>query len=336
LHAQAIFDLASLTKVLVTTTLVAQCHARQELALEDPLPGWDDDSAPRVDAVLEHAAGFFAHRNYFADFAWPSASAREEIVRRVRQSGRSDATPAPTIYSDLGFIALCAALEEVHGKRLDLLFQERIVRPLGLDLDDRSALTFAPLDRPEDEVWPDLLRVVPSEVYDASLHPDPELVPWLSMRRSMSGPEQWAHGQVHDDNAYCMLGVSGHAGLFGTVQGVYELALAWLEPARLGISAALRDRFWHQTNRANSTRCLGWDGIDPTGQGSTGSSLQPNAVGHLGFTGTSLWIEPRNGDDARIFILLSHRVHPRRDPPDAIRKLRQDFHALASELFEPG
>jgi serine-type D-Ala-D-Ala carboxypeptidase len=140
-----------------------------------------------------------------------------------------------------------------------------------------------------------------------------------------------AHGAVHDDNAYVMGGVAGHAGLFGTAAAVREVARAWLELLLPGLRPEVRDRFWKKSTVPGSTRRLGFDGPSPGGAGSTGHATTEHAVGHLGFTGTSLWIDPAAKGGARIFVLLSNRVHPTRDN-DAIRRLRPRFHELAMRL----
>ena len=136
-----------------------------------------------------------------------------------------------------------------------------------------------------------------------------------------------AHGQIHDDNAYVAGGVAGHAGLFGTAFAVLEVARAWLDSLLPGLDPSVRDRFWRPSAVPGSVFRLGWDG--PSAGGSTGGALEPGAVGHLGFTGTSLWIEP---GPRRIFVLLSNRVYPFRGDAGPIRAFRQRFHRLAAAL----
>ena len=170
------------------------------------------------------------------------------------------------------------------------------------------------------------LRIAPTEVYDAALHPGG--VPSHVKARDALPV---AHGQVHDDNAWVMGGVAGHAGLFGDAWAVHEIARAWLQASLPGIGAALRDRFWRPSTVAGSTRRLGFDGPAPDGSGATGTALEPSAVGHTGYTGTSLWIDADAKGGARIFVLLSNRVHPTRDN-EAIKALRPRFHAAAMRL----
>src|SRR5690606_12911356 len=143
--------------------------------------------------------------------------------------------------------------------------------------------------------------------------------------------ERLAHGRVHDDNALILDGVAGHAGLFGDAEAVYELARAWLEARLPGLDAATRELFWAPRVGPEGPRIrrLGWDGPSPDGSGSTGDALGPSAVGHLGFTGTSLWIDPGTSS---IYVLLSNRVHPDRGRGDAMRGFRREFHDLAARL----
>jgi CubicO group peptidase (beta-lactamase class C family) len=124
-----------------------------------------------------------------------------------------------------------------------------------------------------------------------------------------------------------MGGVAGHAGLFGTVHGVLAVARAWLEESPLSLPGSVRGRFWSLSRIPGHHRRLGWDA--PTTGGSTGGALTDAAAGHLGYTGTSLWIEPDRG---RVYVLLSNRVHPTRAREPEIRALRQAFHRAAARL----
>lgn len=193
---------------------------------------------------------------------------------------------------------------------------DRIARPLALERE----LGFPGLDPLPDET------VAATEVYDASLHDDAP-PHWFALRQQAG--QAVARGLVHDDNCLVMGGVAGHAGLFGTATGVLGVARAWLEH-RLPLldtdtSARIAAEFTTQSSVPGSTRRLGFDGPSPDGSGATGHALSSHAYGHLGFTGTSLWIDPPS---RAIYVLLSNRVHPTRND-DRIRSLRREFHALA-------
>jgi len=320
-----VYDLASLTKVLATTSLVAVAVARGKLDLDASVPEPWARACPGASLVdlLEHCAGLVAHREYFTEVQ-PFDSAA--VLERVCATPPAAAPRERVVYSDLGFMILGAWLERIFDAPLDACFVQLVTYPLYLDQGDPPALFFRRLV--EDTLLPRALerRIAPTEVYDAALHPAG--VPSHFAVRSQVAV---AHGSVHDDNAYVMGGVAGHAGLFGTAMGVHELARAWLQSRLPGGAGALRDRFWRASTVPGSTRRLGWDGAAEGGSGATGTAYGPDAVGHNGYTGTSLWIDPSASRGPLVCVLLSNRVHPTRTN-DAIKTLRQRFHAAAAKL----
>ncbi|MFO7565552.1 MAG: serine hydrolase domain-containing protein [Enhygromyxa sp.] len=320
---QTVYDLASLTKVLSTTTLLARAIGQGRLALDDRLP---DSLAPvggrlRLGDLLEHAAGLEAHREFFHEPWCLQANQREALIEAVREIPSACPPRTRAIYTDLGFLLLGAWLEQLEGARLDELFREHIAEPLGV----ADQIGFCPLDRPAPfaREW-----VAPTEVYRPTQEGASEH--WHSIRAQLGQP--FAHGIVHDDNCVIASGVAGHAGLFGTAAGVLAIARAWLERRLPGVPEAEQERVWAlfstPSSVPGSTRRRGFDGPSPDGSGSTGSALSSAAIGHLGFTGTSVWIDPER---EAIYVLLSNRVHPSRHDP-RIRGLRQRFHALAAGL----
>ncbi|MEE9382003.1 MAG: serine hydrolase [Nannocystaceae bacterium] len=315
-----VFDLASLTKVLCTTTLAAMAVGQGKVRLETPVPS-DWAAACRgatLGDLLEHCAGFRAHREFFAELRG-SAAYPLDLVRRAVETPAAYGLRQRSIYSDLGFIVLGAWLERLWEQGLGPAFRTRIAEPLGVaeSLSFRSVAT-TPVP-----------GVAPTEVYDVALHGSTP-PSWFGARRHQ--PKlNWAQGQVHDDNAFVAGGTAGHAGLFGTAAAVLEVALAWVDAGRLaGLDAGVQRLFRQPSTVPASTRRKGWDGPTLDGSGSTGLSLSPRAFGHLGFTGTSLWVDPIPGD-ARVYILLSNRVHPTRANL-AIRGFRRAFHGIAAEL----
>lgn len=350
-----IYDLASLTKVLSTTTLVAQAVDAGHMDLDEDLPealaaggGLSlKDLRPRLSRLLEHSGGFEAHREFFHAPWSLGVGQREELIAATRGIDAAYAPGSRAIYTDLGFLLLGAWLERRLGARLDRLFAERVAAPLGLG----DQLGFRPLLLSESgggvsgggvsggvEVDPaeggvaraSVERIAPTEDYTRG-----EPQNWWPIRAQLG--QAVARGVVHDDNCVVMGGVAGHAGLFGTVDGVLGLARAWLEARLPGVDPrrcpALVERFFTPSTVPGSTRRLGFDGVstDPSGTpsgGSTGGVLSPASVGHLGFTGTSVWIDP----PARsIYVLLTNRVHPSR-ADTRIRALRPAFHRLAAKL----
>jgi CubicO group peptidase (beta-lactamase class C family) len=315
------YDLASLTKVLCTTTLVAQAVGLGELSVDDRLPTSlaIGEYRPTLRDLLEHASGLEAHREFFHEPWSLGIGARAELIAAIRSLPPAGAPRAQVIYSDLGFILIGAWLEFLHGARLDELFAARIARPLKLE----QELGFPGLT-PLPEA-----RVAPTEVYDASLHGGVRQH-WYALRERAG--QRMACGLVHDDNALVMGGVAGHAGLFGTAMGVLGIARAWLERRLPQLDAARSEavvaEFTRASSVARSTRRMGFDGPASDGSGSTGLALSPRSYGHLGFTGVSLWIDPHAES---IHVLLTNRVHPTRSN-DRIGALRRQFHMLSAAL----
>ncbi|MFO0600969.1 MAG: serine hydrolase domain-containing protein [Myxococcaceae bacterium] len=296
--AGCVFDLASVTKVMCTTALVLD----QQLATESPIQRFLPTAA--VDAtlldLLFHRSGLPPYLCYFEDELRAHAALRTEapeveLRARVRTSVIDRACrTAPTaengvaaVYSDIGFILLGAALETASGSPLDRLFTSRIATPLGLSAGFRRISATLPLPT----------ELATTQV-DRPREPAPGQEGMWSLA-STKGP----HGQVDDDNAFCMDGVSGHAGLFGTALDVAKFGQAVLEERFLpsvpwGPDAATK----------GSTRAVGFDtpGADAPSPGTRFGRKGPRgAIGHLGFTGTSVWIDL---DRQLVVALLTNRV----------------------------
>lgn len=319
-----VYDLASLTKVLCTTTLAALAISQGELRLDDPVPAAWARGCPgaTLGDLLEHCSGLPAHVEYFRHVRPFDAAA---LLEAVANTDPAYPLRSKAVYSDLGFIVLGAWLERVFDAELDRAFADRVAYPLGLERPPRMQLGFRRLS---DDAFsrPSITgRIAPTEVYDRSLVE--EVPSHLPIREHVP----YARGEVHDDNAYVMGGVAGHAGLFGTAAAVLEVARAWTEPSLPGLREDVRDRFWRPSTVPGSTRRLGWDGPSPDGTGVTGRAFSLQAVGHTGYTGTSLYIDPHAEGGPLIAVLLSNRVHPTRTN-EAIKPLRRRFHALATAL----
>jgi CubicO group peptidase (beta-lactamase class C family) len=252
-----VFDLASLTKPLCTTTL-AMRDVERGLALDEPVrPG------VTVRHLLSHSSGLPAWKLL-------SGGGKAAILEAVRREPLERAPGSAARYSDLGFILLGGFLEGRAGRPLDARFDEEIAGPLGL------AMTY---------------------------HPEP---------LACAPTEGELRGVVHDENARAMGGIAGHAGLFSTAREVSRVAAELCAafgglPGRLVAPDTARI-FFTPSGVPGSTWCLGWDRPSPTGS-SAGTSWPRSGVGHLGFTGCSLWMDPPRG---RWVILLSNRVYPTR------------------------
>jgi CubicO group peptidase (beta-lactamase class C family) len=215
-----------------------------------------------------------------------------------------------TLYSDLGFILLGAVVERVTGRTLDRLFDERIARPLALS---RTGFAVEP------RRFPDAAATERGNGYERRLAgPD---APPAAFRQDIP------RGEVHDGNAHALGGVSGHAGLFGTVGEVTTLLREILEPARLPLSPGSRRKLLEPVAGPGS-RSFGF--VMARDSQAASGVLPDDAPGHTGFTGTSIWLDP--GASAT-FVLLTNRVHPV-VPPHDFQPVRRGFHRMAKDLLE--
>jgi serine-type D-Ala-D-Ala carboxypeptidase len=306
-----LWDLASLTKPLMTSLLCMTALEQAAINLDEVLEvcpeGLDPARAQMINLrkALSHSAGLPAHRPFYAQALGPDGSgagtdqARTAVVEAARRVPLAYEPGTRSIYSDIGFILLGDLLERRLGQRLDIL-GERLFAPLGIRAPAFRPITAASSDIASDRVGPG--------------------VPIAATERCPVRGRVIV-GQVHDLNAYAMGGVAGHAGLFGEVRGVGDLVHALCAAYRgSGLRPGLRplvDRevlrlFWSPAGVPGSSWRLGWDGPSPVGS-LAGDLISRAAVGHLAFTGCSVWIDP----EREVFVLvLSNRVHPEvRDDP---------------------
>lgn len=316
---ETIFDLASLTKPLATALAAMILAGKGKLDLDSPcsrvckqLEGTDKaDITPRH--LLSHCSGLPAWRPYYMRLRYWPASARPAVLRRwLIKEPLADLPGLRSEYSDLGFMLLQWVLEEVGGGSLDSMVARQVYLPLGIE-----SLFFN--------------RVQKNAPGCRSAYAATEFCPWRS---------RLLIGQVHDDNAHVMGGVAGHAGLFGTAMGVCRLLQAVMffdEGARSKkvFDPKLVESFFKI--QTGSTWALGFDTPASCGS-SAGKWFSTGSVGHLGYTGTSFWIDRQRGI---IVVLLTNRVHPTRynqgiksfRPPlhDAVMKAIQNGQGLENE-----
>jgi CubicO group peptidase (beta-lactamase class C family) len=316
MRRDTLFDIASLTKVVATTSLVLRAHHEGVCALDDTLQRFYPTTmtsrlgAVTVRQLLAHTGGLAAWQPLYQTFlpvppapydATTARKIRENIWYAIVHQPLAYPPGAHTIYSDLGFIILGQVLETCYQQSLETLFLQKIARPFGLGaMAYRPVGGYTPLpDEPE--------------AYAAT-----EACPWR--RRVL-------RGEVHDENAWAMGGVAGHAGLFATAYDLWQFAQALLDiaaGARDDIPAALLRVSWqrHPVPHA-STRALGWD-TPTSGHSTAGAYFSPHSIGHLGFTGSSMWIDLERDV---IVVLCTNRVHPTREA-SGIRTLRPIVHDL--------
>ncbi|MBN1946354.1 MAG: beta-lactamase family protein [Bradymonadales bacterium] len=297
-----LYDVASLTKVLCTSLLLMQAVDRWgepllEQRLDRYFPEVPYASSICLRDLAAHRAGLVAHRPFF-ETIWAEQSAigfnPKQRMRQLICAQPLAATPATaTIYSDLGYLLLGWILEDLFGCPLDELFLERVAQPLGL-----TATRYGPVT-----------GVVAATEADEQ--------------------GQLLVGRVHDENCRSLGGVAGHAGLFSRGEEV-ERILDHLVEIRHGnpglVSPAVLQEFWKPI--PNSSYTLGWD--TPTEPSSSGRyTTRGSCVGHLGFTGCSLWVDYHQEVTV---VLLTNRVHPTRENL-AIRAFRPRLHDLVFETL---
>ncbi len=275
-----LWDLASLTKLVALTTTMATLVDAGKLDLDQPVRRWVPEwqvagsEGITVRDLLLHRAGLPAFKLFYQQ-----AAGRDSIRALVLATPLDTAPRTRMVYSDLGAIILGIVVERVTGQPFDQVVRARVFAPLGM----REAQFTPPAAlRP---------RIAPTE-----------RDPWRG---------RLVHGEVHDENAYAMGGVSSHAGVFAAARDLVPFAQAWLGAPNAGgrplLSDSVRRAFTTVADSAFSSRALGWD--TPTGTNSAGTRLTTPAFGHTGFTGTSLWVDPRRG---LFILLLTNRVNPTR------------------------
>jgi len=278
--SRTVWDLASLTKVVNTTSAMLQLVGSGRVALDSPmvryLPEWQVAGAERVTVrhVLSHSAGLPAWRALYKE-----AATADEAMSLVL------ATPLDTIpgvrflYSDLGFILLGRLTEQLSGEPLASYGPTHVFGPAGMSE----------------------TRYLPPASWQRRTAPT-EQDPWR--RRKV-------RGEVHDENGARLGGVAGHAGLFSTAHDLSRFARLYLNHGALDgvrvFDSATVATFTRVQDTTVSRRALGWE--TPTGRNSAGQKLSPTAFGHTGFTGTSLWMDPSRN---LFVLLLTNRVNPTR------------------------
>ncbi len=318
------FDLASLTKPLVTTVLCMRAIGDGKLQLDDTLARFypecllpADKRSITVRHLLNHCSGLPAHEPYYRDLIRiPPDGRASALLSWILRAPTAAPPGAASAYSDLGFMLLGMVLEMLLMGSLDLLASRWIFEPLGLD----DALGFRRIKAPEDP------RILPESMEKGNHRfAATEKCPWRN---------RLLVGEVDDENAYCLGGVAGHAGLFGSARGIYE-CLRFLFHIYRGEwrespwNPEIVRLFWEKRNMApGSTWALGFDTPSPTNS-SAGVYFSPKSVGHLGFTGTSFWMDLER---EAIVILLTNRVHPSRGN-GAIKQFRPMLHNIVMETF---
>ncbi|MBL8038472.1 MAG: serine hydrolase [Nitrospira sp.] len=322
--ASTIYDLASLTKPLATVTslvlLIQDGKCRFDADLAEYLEEYTESpiGSATLRDLLTHQSGLPGWRGYYErlspDGVIPSSRedrlrAKQKLLNLIRSEGMVYERGARSLYSDLGFMLLGLVVERISGRPLNEFFSDCIVRRLG-----KPRIQFVLSE--ELHTFLDSVREVNGGVAPT------EVDPWRG---------RLLCGEVHDQNAGAMGGEAGHAGLFGNVDAVMAITDEWLRTYH-GQSAMLdrdlvREFTRRQAKGGTSSWALGWD--TPSNPSSAGRHFSAQSFGHLGYTGTSIWVDPVPRLEV---VLLSNRVHPS-SRNEAIREFRPMIHDLVYEEF---
>ncbi|MGB9203368.1 MAG: serine hydrolase domain-containing protein [Terriglobales bacterium] len=298
--AASLFDLASLTKVVATTAMAMILYARGLLDLEADVtaivPEFASNDAGRSDVTLRmllaHCSGLPAYEKLFL-----RAPTREDLLRAACDAQLTAVPGARAEYSDIGFIILGAALERLADESLDVFCQREIFGPLGM-----ARTTFNPAQA--------LKEFIPPTADDRTFR------------------HRVIQGEVQDENASVIGGVAGHAGLFSTAEDLALFAHAMLNGGRPILRPSTVELFARREPApAGTSRALGWDTPSPPSQ--SGKYFSSCSFGHLGYTGTSLWIDPER---QLSITLLTNRTWPDCQN-QAIKQVRPAFHDAVIEAL---
>lgn len=280
---KAIFDLASVSKVMGTTSAAMLLYDRGELNLDDYvidyLPRFNNNGKDQITIrhLLVHNSGLPAFKRYYDFFDYG-----DEVIYDIMNTGLVFEPGTDYTYSDLGMITLQLVIEKITGQSLDEFLKTNLFDKLELD---------RIMYNPPPELW---YYCVPTEV-----------------------DKYWRYttvkGKVHDENAHLLGGVAGHAGLFSTAEDLSKIMSLYVNDGLFNDEIIFNPQTikqWTSKQTNYGDRGLGWDTKSIDGYSSAGSKFSANSFGHTGFTGTSIWVDKERG---LFVILLTNKVHPTRD-----------------------
>jgi CubicO group peptidase (beta-lactamase class C family) len=310
---ETLYDLASITKIIGTTSVALTLVRDGKLAVTDPLSKYlpeflteakdqtdrDRKAKVTIEHLMTHSSGLPAEGQSDGKPLWKSANTYQGLIKLALTTPMDVSPGERTEYSDLGMILFAEALSRAGGKPLAELEKERVFQPLGL--------------------------------HDTMRNPPGSLLERIAPTEKKADGQGYWRGVVHDENARAAEGLTGHAGIFSTADDMARWCTEWLKGAR-GESDIFPKKLVEQfTTRheivKGSTRALGWD--TPPGS-QAGKKLSPHSFGHTGFTGTSVYIDP----DADLYIvLLTNAVHPKRGNR-AVLQVRRDVDDAALDAVK--
>ncbi|MDQ3321154.1 MAG: beta-lactamase family protein [Acidobacteriota bacterium] len=319
-NLDTIYDLASLTKPLVTGLLCAKLIEKGKLNLKDKIIRFfilfnrENKSEIAIENLLTHTSGFSAWKPFYL---MNDTRLRSVILALIADQSLENTLQTRVTYSDLNFILLRFLIEDLYGgRRFEEIAEKEIFEPLNL----RNTSYNPPKDLQK--------RIAASERGN-------EYEKQTCIERGFdvskyNWREHQIWGEVHDGNCYFMNGVSGHAGLFSNVFETFKIARQFLAEETVLLKPKTCKLFRANfTKGLNEARSIAFQ-LAETKDSTASNALSKDSFGHLGFTGTSLWIEP---ETKRIFILLTNRTHNRKLPFANINAVRRRFHELAAQFL---
>ncbi|MEZ5344326.1 MAG: serine hydrolase domain-containing protein [Pyrinomonadaceae bacterium] len=315
-----IYDLASLTKVLVTGLIVAKELENGAFSLDDKIAKFvaefelEDKKRITILDLLTHISGFKDWIPFYL-----ASNADSNISEMIVNEPLANPVRSTVVYSDLNFLLLGTLIEKLSGSSLDMAAKRFILDPLKLEN------TFF---NPPDSLKTKIAASEKGNEYERKTCLD--LGYEVERSRSVFR-EQVIWGEVHDNNCWHFGGVSAHAGLFSNVRDVFEIARQFLPETTTILKPETCELFrTNFTPGMNQARSLAFQ-LAETNDSTAGEALSKDSFGHLGFTGTSLWIDPQK---QRIYILLTNRTHDRALPFADLKETRQNFHSIASKMLD--
>lgn len=299
---KSIFDLASVSKVVGTTSAAMLLYDEGLLDLDkkviEYLPEFNNNGKDKITVrnLLLHNSGLIAFIEYYRKL-----STKEEVIDAIMNAELDYPTGSKYVYSDLGMITLQQIIEKLAGKGLDEYLEEKLFKPMGMN---------RTMYNPSEEFWYDVL---PTEVDDY----------WRMTT---------VKAKVHDENAYLLGGVAGHAGLFSTAEDLSKFMQMMLNKGVYKGKRYFKEstvETWTTKQTDQSTRGLGWD-TKSEENSSFGTLFSMNSFGHTGFTGTSVWADKDNGV---YVVLLTNRVYPTRDNREIVRFRPKVTDAIAEAVL---
>ena len=301
-----IFDLASLTKPFATTLALSRLMENGKVSLNQKLGSVikefkdTDKTDITIDMLLRHTSGFPAYREYYKQIINSNEEPRQHLRNLLANESLENRPGENQVYSDLGFMILSWIVEDISCQRLDHFVAQQIYSPLGI-----SELFFIDLDLKDKILKQYQQKIVATQQ-----------CPWR---------KKILVGEVDDDNAWAVGGVEGHAGLFGNAGSVYELCCEILnalnnKPTKV-LNPDIINAFVQKKNHHDMV--AGFD-TPSKKNSSSGQYFSKHSIGHLGFTGTSFWIDPKK---SLIVVFLTNRVHPFRYN-EGLKEFRSKIHDL--------